>query len=529
MHYNVKHQTPNTKHQTCPTYNLTLVKLSTHGLLSHYNLFFQQIRQAFSKFLNLACLSRPMVLVLTMVVLQSISFSNYALTTTTTNIIQGSAPYLTFDGGRTRVTNTEALLWISLSDGRTFTPTTNNSRNHPIILPVAGQSFKDIGMLVPTNTYTNSIELSSLIGKPYNYWGDDDGDGQGVYYGVTVTGNLKLTIVDKDDNRVARNEVLTICKAPYKLTLSSDSGRLKTLYGVPNESRFSASNATYYINPKAAPVICFARPDLWGIGSNLSDAIYQGRNGFLPQSVTPSSYGLNFPTTGANNLYFDLDIGGSNQALSWATVSHGGITATMTDSTNTSVKVTLTGPAVTDPNQWYSDNPSRIARPSLPQVFELVGRDSRGNAVVKYGFELKQWFVNSGNNEKNHSSVESWCNNIGYHLPNIRDLTNGSCRGLNSEDACNGVVEATPSSPDPWFRRHIGGGLFSEWGMVEDYVGANFPGLGSGAGGTWTFKYWTQDIVISTQRFFYVNTRYGSFSPDTWNYSTRGGGLCVYP
>ncbi|WP_133052228.1 hypothetical protein [Gilliamella apis] len=470
-----------------------------------------------------------MVLVLTMVVLQSISFSNYALTTKTTNIIQGSAPYLTFDGGRTRVTNTEALLWISLSDGRTFTPTTNNSRNHPIILPVAGQSFKDIGMLVPTDTHSNSIALSSLIGTPYNYWGDDDGDGQGVYYGVTVTGNLKLTIVDKDDNRVARNEVLTICKAPYKLTLSSDSGRLKTPYGVPNESRFSASNATYYINPKAAPVICFARPDLWGIGSNLSDAIYQGRNGFLPQSVTPSSYGLNFPTTGANNLYFDLDIGGSNQALSWATVSHGGITATMTDSTNTSVKVTLTGPAVTDPNQWYSDNPSRIARPSLPQVFELVGRDSRGNAVVKYGFELKQWFVHSGNNEKNHSSVESWCNNIGYHLPNIRDLTNGSCRGLNSEDDCNGVVEATPSSPDPWFRRHIGGGLFSEWGMVEDYVGANFPGLGSGAGGTWTFKYWTQDIVISTQRFFYVNTRYGSFSPDTWNYSTRGGGLCVYP
>ena len=474
-----------------------------------------------------------MVLVLAMVVLQSISFSNYALTTTTTNIIQGSAPYLTFDGGRTRVTNTEALLGISLSDGRTFTPTTNDSINHPIELPVAGQSFKDIGMLVPTDTHSNSIELSSLIGKPYNYWGDDDGDGQGVYYGVTVTGNLKLTIVDKDDNRVARNEVLTICKAPYKLTLSSDSGTLKTPYGVPNKSRFSASKATYYINPKAAPVVCFARPGAYYSGKGLSAAVWDPLKGFLPQSFTPSSYGLNFPTTGAHNLYFDVHIGGSNQALSWATVSHGGITATMTDSTNTSVKVTLTGPAVTDPNQWYSDNPSRIARPSLPQVFELVGRDSRGNAVVKYGFELKQWFVNSGNNEKNHSSVESWCNNIGYRLPNIRDLTNGSCReNLDKEfedGYCNGVVDATPSSPDSWFRRHIGGGLFSEWGMVEDYFGANFPGLGSGAGGTWTFKYWTQDIVISTQRFFYVNTRYGSFSPDTWDYSTRGGGLCVYP
>ncbi|OCF95212.1 hypothetical protein A9G16_00870 [Gilliamella apicola] len=201
-----------------------------------------------------------------MVVLQSISFSNYALTTKTTNIIQGSAPYLTFDGGRTRATNTKALLGISLSDGRTFTPTTNDSRNHPIVLPVAGQSFKDIGMLVPTNT--DSIALSSLIGAPYNYWGDDDGDGKDVYYGdITATGSLKLSIVDKDGNPVARNEVLTSCnnnKAPYKLTLSNSEGRLTTRYGVPNESRFSASNATYYINPKAAPVICFARPDLWG-------------------------------------------------------------------------------------------------------------------------------------------------------------------------------------------------------------------------------------------------------------------------
>ncbi|MBI0118717.1 hypothetical protein, partial [Gilliamella sp. W8129] len=119
-----------------------------------------------------------MVFILTVVVLQSISFANYALTTTTTNIIYGSAPYLTFDGGRTRVTNTESLLRISLSDGRTFTPTTNDSSDNPIELPVEGQSFADIGMLVPTDT--NSIALSSLIGTPYNYWGDDDGDGQGV-------------------------------------------------------------------------------------------------------------------------------------------------------------------------------------------------------------------------------------------------------------------------------------------------------------------------------------------------------------
>ncbi|WP_133052329.1 hypothetical protein [Gilliamella apis] len=466
-----------------------------------------------------------MVLVLTMVVLQSISFANYALTTKTTNIIYGSAPYLTFDGGRTRVTNTAALLGITLSDGRTFTPTTTNSIDNPIVLPVAGQSFNDIGMLVPRNT--DSIALSSLIGTPYNYWGDDDGDGQGID-GITATGSLKLSIVDKNNRAVARNEVPTICngKAPYKLTLSNTNGTLKTRYGVPNESRFTAGNATYYINPKAAPVICFARPNvgIWSLG--LSDTVWDREKGFLPQSVTPSSYGLNFPTTGANNLYFDLDIGGSNQALSWAPVSHGGITATMTDSTSTSVKVTLTGPAVTDPNQWQSDNPVGIARPSLPQIFELVGRDSSGNAVVKYGFELKQWFVNRGTYDGNNLSMSSWCNKIRYRLTKIRDLTNASCPW--GPGPCQGAVIATPASPDRYFRRHIGAGFFTEWGRMGDYTGTNFP-----PSIPVPFYYWTQDRSGSSQKFFVVGPEGGVIGYSDRNNSNaneyRCIGLCVYP
>ncbi|MBI0153348.1 hypothetical protein [Gilliamella sp. W8128] len=453
-----------------------------------------------------------MVLVLTVVILQSISFSNYALTTKTTNIIYGSAPYLTFDGGRTRVTNTESLLGISLSDGRTFTPTTNNSERNPIVLPVVGQSFNDIGMLVPRNT--DSIALSSLIGTPYNYWGDDDGDGQGID-GITATGSLNLSIVDNFNHPVARNEVLTICKAPYKLTLSNGEGTLKTRYGVPNESRFTAGNATYYINPKASPVICFARPNLGDryTRQGLSADIWNPDKGFLPQSVTPSSYGLNFPTTGANNLYFYLDIGGSNQALSWAPVSHDKITATMTDSTSTSVKVTLTGPYATE-RQQEVDAASFIDRPSLPQTFELVGRDSSGNAVVKYGFELKQWFVNRGGYQ--HTDTFSWCGRMRARYIRVKDLTNASCRGVGLYSSCQ---SATPSSPDNSFRRHIGAGFFTEWGRVESYANAGFRN-----------DYPTEDYNGRP-----VHNGYGRFSVYTSGriYEESAGrdvyGLCVYP
>ncbi|MBI0155475.1 hypothetical protein [Gilliamella sp. W8128] len=458
-----------------------------------------------------------MVLVLTVVVLQSISFANYALTTKTTNIIYGSAPYLTFDGGRTRITNTEALLGISLSDGRTFTPTTNNSSStNPIELPVAGQSFADIGMLVPTDT--DSIALSSLIGTPYNYWGDDDGDGQGVN-GVTATGSLNLSIVDRWNYRVARNQVLDICnndRGPYKLTLSNTSGTLKTRYGVPNESRFTAGRAIYYINPKQTPVICYAIPNLEG-RSGLSDAVWVSGGGYRPQSFTPSSYGLNFPTTGANNLYFDLDIGGVSQALSWAPVSHGGITATMTDSTNTSVKVTLTGPVATE-SQWESDNPGRIDRISLPQVFELVGRDSSGNAVVKYGFRLKQWFVNRGStNVSDPYSMESWCNKIGgYRVPKVKDLTNTRCA-----PDFEGCQSATPTSSSILiYARHIGAGFFTEWGDMRYYLGANLD----------THYYWTSNKTNRTSEgwapFYSISVDWGGIN---WLGSPNSSGVCVYP
>ena len=471
-----------------------------------------------------------MVFILTVVVLQSISFTNYALTTTTTNIIYGSAPYLTFDGGRTRViTNSEAseaLLRISLSDGRTFTPTTNDSSlDNPIELPVAGQSFNDIGMLIPTDT--NSIALSSVIGPPNNYWGDDDGDGQGVS-GVTATGSLNLVIQDKFNHRVvARNEVLTICGAPYKLNLSNTYGTLTTRYGVPNESRFNPGYAAYYINPKeTTPKICYAEPS-YPPGEGTSNTVWERFRGFLPQSVTPSSYGLNFPTTGANNLYFDLRIGGVSQALSWAPVSHGGITATMTDSPGHhynnyySVRVTLTGPFATY-SQCQSNNPGRIDRPSLPQVFELVGRDSSGNAVVKYGFELKQWFV--GCNFSTVSIASSWCNSFGYRRPKVSDLTNATCQGEGSNADCQGAVGATPSSPDNRVRRHIGAGFFTEWGSMSNYRGSAF--------GSREAEYWTSEQKSDNNKYFLVRSTNGgilTYSDEQEHWDWPGEVVCVYP
>ena len=417
-------------------------------------------------------------------------------------MIQGNAPYLTFDGGKTRALNIEALLGITLSNGKQYTPTTNtSSSSKPIELPVAGQSFTDIDMIVPTNV--DSITLKTLIGSPNNYWWDDDGDGE-----INVNGFLELSLLDERNRTVSRNTVLRPCKAPYEVILTSTNGTLTTRYGIPNSSDFNPSRVTYFVKPKGQE-ICFATPSLSFEGNGGVKAgppeIFDPSLGFLPQST--DSYGKNFPTTGANNMYFDLSIAGNKQALSWSPVSRGGITATMTNSTATGVRVTLTGPVATE-SQWNSSNPGPITMPTLPQTFELVGRDSSGNAIVKYGFTLKQWFVNRGKTYYSYPSMESWCNSIGYRLPKVKDLTNAKRYE---------ITGGTPSSSGDYYMRTIGAGLLAEWGNIGKYNRANFDAV------RW---YWTSDIKGLSRFVVFPQDGHVHWAEPSYDKSV---GLCTLP
>ncbi|MCX8675987.1 hypothetical protein J3U16_11880, partial [Gilliamella sp. B3023] len=286
---------------------------------------------------------------------------------------------------------------------------------------------------------------------------------------------------------------------------------LSTRYGFPNRSTFSARSETYYVNPKAGPVVCFARPNLkYGkLNEDGTSHDFRGPSsmwdpdkGFLTQETDPSLYGRNFPTTGANRLYFDLLISGSSQPLSWFPVSQGGITVTMSNSTATSVRVTLTGPYATR-SQINSSSP--ISKPTLPQTFELVGRDTNGTPVVKYGFTLKQWFVHRGSYADAYSLTSSWCSRIGYRVPKVKDLTNSNY---------GGNLGATPSSHNNLYMRHIGSGFVTEWGQMYDYS----------AGFSNNF-YWTSDPGGFDQLI--IDTRDGFvFSDYTYKYFY---GLCTHP
>ena len=492
--------------------DLALFSFSNHRPF-HYVSFFYENLNYLLKFFRRFFLCQRIFLVLLLILLDLISYQSQALTSVTSNFIHGNPPYLTFDGGRTRAIDIESLLWITLSNRISYTPATNNSFDTPIELANTGESFADISMLVPIGS--NSIMLNSIIGSPNNYWGDDDGDGQGEN-GISVSGYISLSIMDKNNLSVARSEVPTICKAPYKVILSSTDGTLYTRYGVPNNSNFNSSTVTYYINPKATiPKVCFIKPGSSEVivGEAGPVSIWNpSEKSFIPQS----SYNLNFPTTGANNLYFDLDIGGTNRPLRWDTIELSGIKAIMQpDPTGKSVKVTLTGPVASqeqlEANHLTLDR-MKILTPQLPQTFELIGKDNNGNAVIKYGFQLKQWFVNRGSVYGTSTMQTSWCSDIGYRLSSVKDLTN-AVYNVNPT-----IVGATPSSPNNYYMRMIGAGFFTEWGIMYLYSGANFDK---------DWDHWTSDGDARYGKQYGVGQHTGNiyFSPVTLMRSA----VCVTP
>ena len=70
----------------------------------------------------------------------------------TVNTIQGSAPYLTFDGGKSRAYTTYDLFVITLPDGREFNYSNNvSSTTNPIQLTGAPTKVKDIKTIIPYN------------------------------------------------------------------------------------------------------------------------------------------------------------------------------------------------------------------------------------------------------------------------------------------------------------------------------------------------------------------------------------------
>jgi hypothetical protein len=172
------------------------------------------------------------------------SLSLQALSAQTSGVIQGTAPYLMFDGGATKVKSVEGLLGIKLPNSSYIPPGINSvlypnatvdtsSVDNPIEMPNITNIFADIQTIVPVSNYPE-VSLTNLVNAPYNYGRDDDGD-----RGINATGILTIKWQDSsgkditEDVKANPNMELDFCNAPYQLTLSATEGYLSTEYGIP--------------------------------------------------------------------------------------------------------------------------------------------------------------------------------------------------------------------------------------------------------------------------------------------------------
>ncbi|MWP63000.1 hypothetical protein [Gilliamella sp. Pas-s25] len=256
----------------------------------------------------------------------------------------------------------------------------------------------------------------------------------------------------------------------------------------------------------------YVRPILekHGLSRFTIPGIWDPDYGALVQSTNPASYALNFPTTGADRLYFYLLMVGEVDELIWESSPHEGIITILLERVTkircleiefdvcrginrsmSFLKVTLKGPEAN--SQKQNPYPSRIAVPRLPQTFEIIGRDSGGNEVIKYGFVLQKWFVIRDDYKYvpgkgwggTFQEQEAWCPSLGYRLTQVKDLTNAVCidRG-DGKDSTNPYFEcpgskfgALPSSPYNGVQRRIGAGFVTEWGWPVYYIDDLYPAM----------------------------------------------------
>ncbi|MCO6561283.1 MAG: hypothetical protein J6574_09360 [Gilliamella sp.] len=420
--------------------------------------------------------------------------------------IQGSAPYLTFDGGKTQSWDTDRFLNIELPDGKVLTPKNNPStKANPIPLPHDGLKLSDIKTLIPLGQ--SAISMTDLLNNN-GFWADKDGDGD-----ITATGNLTIIGRDANGTEMGLDDTFQDCNAPYSVTMQSDNSILSTAYGKPNSTQIAANRATYYLNPPKGACTYSAKPNLylsnsrkknWG-GSNYSGPPNQwdDAKGFKRQDLNnPAS---NFPTMGAYGLFFTMDMVdslGSDMTFDKSPATSG-IDLTITGN-GSIAKIRLVGPK--------EGASAAEAATAVPTTFILYSDKAKTNKV--YSFTIKKWFIArkdySGSN-RSYAQAEQYCNQLGYQIPTVNQLTNANSQYWNQGLAGQGSN----------YQRRIGGGLLAEWGETYDYANINDSYPGS------NFKsnevYWTQNTYQGNKLYnLLIYSNMGAV--DIWQY---GNTVCV--
>lgn len=392
-----------------------------------------------------------------------------AFSVSTVNSIEGVAPV--FDTS------------ISMSDFKYFGITVNGKSYYD------NDAFNDGLKLLELSARTNSpsdlgtIDFASFPIPDINDVIDPDGD---LVNPASIKPKTDDSIIVKWYDKTTENELSneqlnqSFCQLSYSgvspYIKVSGPIILSTKYGAPAHQAYPNTLLNYPEPQKEftisfEPVVCGAKP-LSSTGKNGSIDQWDPVLGFLPQES-----GVNFPTTGATGLYFDLIVAGvPANSLEWTEEITSNNVKVKLSVSETKIRVLLDGPVASSSSAMTATADAFVG----PASFMIEGKDeTTGEVVIQYPFTIKKWFVDR-KAAYSQSSNKTYCSKLtGYGLAGVRDLTNASVGPVAPDDY-------PPLSTTNVHSRTIGAGISGEWGDLTLYENVRF-----------SVAYWTKDSNYS--------------------------------
>ena len=454
-----------------------------------------------------------------------------SLSLSTRETVVGSAPYLTLDNGKTKITEASDLLRFSFKDDKGITYTLNKSTNtttaeKPFALPYSSiKTFADLdfpmlhGLLIsPRDSHVFYFNESRFN----DYFRDDDGDEI-----IGKTGSLLLNFYKGsfEDTLISykSSDKLDPCDDYYKIVFSLSNFQIYSRSGNPKYALtgFANDQATFYVRSEPSePLACWATPNLVHLYSeNMRGPSSQwvDKKGFLLQDVNEPA--KNFPTVGAHGLFFDLTIAGAlSKDVSYTKQpSDSNISLDLSlkenekESNFKKLNVKLVGP---------KDGVSKTNASVKPTTFIIYAGTEK--KVPIYSFTISKWFILKPGLGEGYESSEAYCNNIGYQIASVSDLTNANNNFYPHWD------KGLPGQGNNYQRR-IGGGLLPEWGEILQNYYQNLPFVNK----TDFYVFWAREEaknMSSRLRAYYdVNDGTRGHIGYNWDFTDTHRAMCVSP
>jgi hypothetical protein len=413
----------------------------------------------------------------------------------TTNVINGTAPYLSFDGGKTKILGVDDIFWMSYQVGnQTFRYTLDNntsSQQNPILLPESIKTFADINSIIPKNhpipewaeDNGQQIEFNSRYDRQYFF--DDDGDEI-----LSGAGMVSLKIFDEADDygsddlaewgerSYKRSDLIDPCRYSYRMVLLSSISSVLSKFGVPSRRSFGATvtedewnedpwafedRLVLHIKPAVSnPYACWAypltqpTPHSEHIGNEwVASDLYResgAKKGYQLQNINSPS--ANFPTTAGDSFPFNLTVAGSfPHELSYSKQPKDSIiNLTIRKAEEfryygnypNEATITLLGPKAGQPNTSFS-----------PTTFIIYADQAQTKPI--YSFTINKWFILLEDGKRTFKESREYCESIGYRLPTVPELTNVKNVELNWH-------QGYPTGKEGFSKVQLGGGIIPEWG-----------------------------------------------------------------